>query len=579
MASDSRVTARDLRHHPPQPPMGATICISGNRSSMGCVFEYDNPITDLNYQANISYSLEDWSTVQTLSANTNPDGISEIKGLLYVPTLSPSDPCINITAPYIPRNVTRKTDFPSYQDAVPLVTVAPWVSVDCTQSYLAAGRRDGVRAAIFYQPGNSSAEPPAPGDSSWSLGDGGQWKETNQYPVYAIPSAMGGTVMQELGLYSGNMTDVPYGEDLVTMYDPRNFARLYTDISLGSNGPALPSLWVFLIIVLGILLAVAGFTSLIMHLIQRTHRRDLQRRIARGEVNLEALGIKRLNVPQEILDKMPRYVYTSKDGAQQSAIKEASPSPSSNLDAAETAAREALPKREVPFTQPTCSICLDDFEHNQTIVRELPCSHIFHPECIDGFLRDNSSLCPMCKKSALPQGYLATDVTNAMVRRERLIRRMRERVTTVTLEDGTTITRPRTYQTSGGRRMVSFHHQFGRTSRRSRAESAYVAAPSARAGGSTEMATVPASTAPELSTSIEPPPEVQRAGTMARREWGRNRLRSAVLQTPTADEEARAMVQAMPRCKFTPPFSLPQLDNTDQFAGRRTLGHVFPNLL
>ena len=150
------------------------------------------------YQANISFSLENWSTVQTLSANTNPDGTSEIKGLLYVPTLSRSDPCTNITAPYIPHNVTRKTDFPSYQDAVPLVTVAPWVSIDCTQSYLAAGRRDGVRAAIFYQPGNSSAEPPAPGDSSWSLDDGGQWKETNQYPVYAIPSVMGGIVMQEL---------------------------------------------------------------------------------------------------------------------------------------------------------------------------------------------------------------------------------------------------------------------------------------------------------------------------------------------------------------------------------------------
>ena len=359
--------------------------------------------------------------------------------------------------------------------------------------------------------------------------------------------------MQELGLYSGNMTDVPYGDDLVTMYDPRNFARLYTDISLGSGGPALPSLWVFLIIVLGILLAVAGFTSLVMHLIQRKHRRDLQRRIARGEVNLEALGIKRLNVPQEILDKMPRYVYTSKEGAQQSATKEASSSSPSNLDAAETAAREALPKREVPFTQPTCSICLDDFEHNKTIVRELPCSHIFHPECIDGFLRDNSSLCPMCKKSALPQGYLATDVTNAMVRRERLIRRMRERVTTVTLEDGTTFTQSRTYQTSGGRRMASFHRQFGRTSRRSRAESADVVASSARAGGSTEMATVPASTAPEPSTSIEPPPDVQRAGTLARREWGRNRLRSAVLQTQTADDEARAMVQAMPRCKFIHP--------------------------
>jgi hypothetical protein len=43
IASDSRVTARDLRYYPPQSPMGATVYISGNRSGMGCVFEYDNP--------------------------------------------------------------------------------------------------------------------------------------------------------------------------------------------------------------------------------------------------------------------------------------------------------------------------------------------------------------------------------------------------------------------------------------------------------------------------------------------------------------------------------------------------------
>ena len=483
-----------------------------------------------------------------------------------MPTLSRTDPCINVTAPFIPQNVTRKSDFPNYQDAVPLVTVAPWVSVDCTQSYLAAGRRDGVRAAIFFQPGNSSSEPPGPGDSSWSLNDGGQWKETNQYPVYAIPSVMGGIVMQELGFYSGNMTDVPHGQELVNIYDPRDFARLYTDISLGSGGPQLPSLWVFLIIVLGILLAVVAVTSLVMHLIQRRHRRDLRRRIANGEVNLEALGIKRLNVPQELLDKMPRYVYTSKDGDRKVSTEDETAAQPSILNASDVAAREALPKREVPFTQPTCSICLDDFEHNQTIVRELPCSHIFHPECIDGFLRDNSSLCPMCKKSALPPGYFVTDVTNTMVRRERLIRRMRERVITVTLEDGTTITRPRTYHTSGGRPVASFRRQLGRPSWRRRAEDAYVASTLGAAGRNTEMTPVPATTAPEISTNVEPPPEIARAGTSARREWGRNRLRSAVLHTRTADDEARDMEQALPKCKFEDTFSpspLPTLHKAD----------------
>jgi hypothetical protein len=248
---------------------------------------------------------------------------------------------------------------------------------------------------------------------------------------------------------------------------------------------------------------------------------------------------------------MPRYVYTSRDGGQKPAIQEDSAAPPHNLDASEVAARDALPKREVPFTQPTCSICLDDFEHNQTIVRELPCSHIFHPDCIDSFLRDNSSLCPMCKKSALPQGYFVTDVTNAMVRRERLIRRIRERVETITLDDGTTVTRPRNFRRSGGSRIANIQPQIGRTSRRRRAEGANVRSTLAASSRSTEMAPVPATTAPDVpGIVVQPAPEAPRAGTSARREWGRNRLRSALLEMRTANDEARDMERAIPKCKF-----------------------------
>lgn len=65
---------------------------------------------------------------------------------------------------------------------------------------------------------------------------------------------------------------------------------------------------------------------------------------------------------------------------------------------------------------------------HRTIVRELPCLHVFHPDCIDPFLEGQSSLCPLCKASALPQGYVPPSLTNATVRRERNLRRMRARV-------------------------------------------------------------------------------------------------------------------------------------------------------
>ena len=43
-----------------------------------------------------------------------------------------------------------------------------------------------------------------------------------------------------------------------------------------------------------------------------------------------------------------------------------------------------------------CCICLGDFELGET-VRKLPCSHIFHPACIDTWLEFNT-LCPLCKQ-------------------------------------------------------------------------------------------------------------------------------------------------------------------------------------
>ncbi|KAJ1990519.1 hypothetical protein H4R33_001697 [Dimargaris cristalligena] len=47
-------------------------------------------------------------------------------------------------------------------------------------------------------------------------------------------------------------------------------------------------------------------------------------------------------------------------------------------------------------THETCSVCIDDIEKGQKI-RQLPCFHIFHVECIDQWLLEKSSACPLCK--------------------------------------------------------------------------------------------------------------------------------------------------------------------------------------
>jgi len=362
---------------------------------------------------------------ETLSEN-NPNHYAAIEGLLYLPTLAEdvADLCPDLNGT-IPESVTRITDFPSGQD-YPLTAVFPWTSsVDCTEAYLAQARMDAVRGAITFQTNTDPQSVPEPEDDSWSLDDGSHLGISyNPFPIYAITADDGTELLNQMALYSGNMTSVPNGNLLATQYDRRDFPRLFAHVDL-QGGANVPSLWIFLIIVLAVLLGIVILASVVMHLIQRHQRNVLQRRLERGEVDLEALGIKKMNVPQELIDKMPRYLFTT-------APEVAPPAPVA-APGPDTTSKRALTPAQPPhqhaasFAQTTCPICLDDFAPNESEVRELPCRHIFHPECIDLFLRDNSSLCPMCKVSALPPGYCPVKVTNLMVRRERLVRRMRER--------------------------------------------------------------------------------------------------------------------------------------------------------
>ncbi|GAB7343905.1 hypothetical protein MBLNU457_1860t1 [Dothideomycetes sp. NU457] len=366
-------------------------------------------------------------SITTLSVNSVIQG-AQVGGLTYTPQLASSDPCVNASAPYVPQNVTRQADLPATAN---LVAVVPWISPQCTKNYLSSARADGVNGVIVFltDPNYAGGTPPA-NSPAWDLGDGGQWKQENPYPVYAVPPASGNLLMLESALYSGNMTSVPHGQTLTGLYDSRDYVRLFLVIATASSS-GLPSLWVFLLIIVSVLLLIVGTISLMMHLLQRRRREILRRRVASGDVNLEALGIKRMTVPQEILDKMPVYVFEKSEepAENQSATSSGQvagvvTNPKKPRTTSIDLAKGKQPIRS-HFDQPTCAICLDDFEHGETNVRQLPCEHIFHPECVDEFLRDNSSLCPLCKASALPKGYCPTTITNAMVRRERVIRRLR----------------------------------------------------------------------------------------------------------------------------------------------------------
>lgn len=455
---------------------------------------------DIAYSDHVTDNL----TVLVSKYTETENGI--LQGLLYVPDLALDDPCTITERDYVPDSAVRQGNLPATN--YNLIALAPWFSVNCTKSYLSSARYDPLRAFIFYQPSNDTTKPPGPDSDTWDLQDNGAWKLDNHYPIFAVSGALGAEMMYQLGLYSGNLTDVPFGENISELYnpDPDDYVRIWTELAV-STPTGLPNVWVFILAVVGVLLAVITLTSLSMHFIWRRRRASLRQRVATGEINLEAMGIKRLTVPSSHIQKFPLFTYnydpppprsppppsilqsppaspTTEAASTVPPLSSTPPSaalasrrlsrrsqtrPHQSLNAAldserfansasdtrsqsasdhsAPAAPEAAPASSVaevasdtPIVgeldyQPMCQICLEPYQNRATIIRELPCGHIFHPECIDEFLAHVSSLCPLCKACMLPRGYCPR-ITNAMVRRERAIRRLRERVVVDDMDSG-----------------------------------------------------------------------------------------------------------------------------------------------
>lgn len=70
-------------------------------------------------------------------------------------------------------------------------------------------------------------------------------------------------------------------------------------------------------------------------------------------------------------------------------------------------------RQKRPDIQTECSICLDEFEHGQTLTilqtgqRNKTCDHVFHTECILEWLERNN-VCPLCRFNVTDEHYMRT---------------------------------------------------------------------------------------------------------------------------------------------------------------------------
>ncbi|GAA6024890.1 hypothetical protein JCM11491_006668 [Sporobolomyces phaffii] len=60
-----------------------------------------------------------------------------------------------------------------------------------------------------------------------------------------------------------------------------------------------------------------------------------------------------------------------------------------------------------------CSICLDAFVVNESVVIELPCSHLFHRDCAMDWLLQRKGVCPICRKSVMDEPASASASASA----------------------------------------------------------------------------------------------------------------------------------------------------------------------
>lgn len=520
--------------------------------------------------ASISFEILDDDHIRTLSTNTVSDG-GDVEGLLYVPDLDPSDPCVNASDLYIPSNATRKGNLPSEQYLY--VAFAPWISAPCVKSYLAAS--GGARAFLTYLPDFGIGTPPLANNETWDLHDGGQWKSQNKFPVYALPGSEGQALMQQMGQFSGVSSNLKIEGILAQeQFDPADYVRLYTTFGT-SQSSNLPTLWAFLLIALGLVLLLVGTVSLLMHWVQRQGRRDLRRRVDNGEVDLEILGIKRSRIPQEAIDLLETSIYTQH---RESSNKEYIPADQTSNISAEQPTPSSSPGNQSRYSQTMCPICLDDFVTNITTVRSLPCHHIYHPSCIDPFLRDNSSLCPLCKDRVLPSNSkdnVSEAITNSMVRHERRVRRMRRERQVGELPD-----RPAAgEQGVNGWWIANFRHGYNVGRRAFSAPGGPAATPtiSQIEMGVLEGRAVSGPQAAEafvrIGETLRPPP----AEDNHRMEWMRRRFNTLRGIERTMDEDEAERSARLPRCESTMHLATARVvDIVSVCLGRRAIGVVFP---
>lgn len=205
-----------------------------------------------------------------------------------------------------------------------------------------------------------------------------------------------------------------------------------------------PSLWSFILAILGVIFIIGIVLVIWFRWLNARRRTALQQRINNGELDVENLALNQMKSPRAVVEALPLYAYPGASEADLSNQEQcnatetkpedeghsstpedhehdqATPKPTPSVTEIQKpepavikpgtdgqsspslqSSQSPRPDSTIRHNQTCCAICLDDYVVGTSMVRELPCGHIFHSGCIEVFLIEQSSLCPLCKRSVL----------------------------------------------------------------------------------------------------------------------------------------------------------------------------------
>lgn len=299
-----------------------------------------------------------------------------------------------------------------------LIALSPYLDQSCAEALMQQAQLDNARLLLLVDSGKVSRNQM-------------DFPEISPISVLLVPGATGASAFHYMSVYSSNDTVMVPGTSINSTVE-----RVGVQIQVEQRS-GIPRLWIVVLVILAAILVLMAGMSLVLNMIQWRRRKDLLRRIRRGEVDIEQLGIKRLTLSQEILDKIPLRTYIHGEQHFRKTSDAKMPAPASNKHLFQKFGKRQnseMDKEEATtsvegFSQTNCPVCLEDFEDEVTQVRQLRCDHIYHVECIDEYLKTRSSRCPLCKQSTVPLGYFPEHMklTNTTVRLEREMRAREQR--------------------------------------------------------------------------------------------------------------------------------------------------------